>query len=160
MKQLPLSQGLFAVVDDEDWDRIAAHKWCALRTRRNVYGARRLGARTIYLHRAILDAPKGLEVDHIDHDGLNCVRSNLRLTTRSQNAQNQGDAHRDSLTGVRGVCFDRTAGRYKATIVVNYRQIGLGYFKDLHAAEEAAIAGRARLMTHSAECNETARESA
>lgn len=160
MKQLPLSQGLFATVDDEDWDRVSTYKWSAHPGRRTWYAVRNQKGQSVLLHRFILAAGKGTEVDHTDHDGLNCTRSNLRFVTRSQNQQNRTGAARNSQTGIRGVWMHRPTARYMATARINGRRHYFGYFKDLHAAEEAAIAGRARLMTHSAECNAKARESA
>lgn len=92
-----LSQGKVALIDSADAERVCAFKWCAVctsprRKRARWYGYRRdysvTPSKGIYLHRFIVDAPQGVEVDHWNGDGLDCRRANLRLATRSQNAQN------------------------------------------------------------------------
>jgi HNH endonuclease len=104
MKEIPLTQGKVALVDDEDYERCAIYKWHAIKsksrtTSRVAWYARRfvsvcneLGVRrqqAIYLHRFIMNAPPDKEVDHKNRDGLDCQRKNLRLATRSQNAINK-----------------------------------------------------------------------
>jgi len=108
------------------------------------------------VHRLILDAPRGTIVDHIDHDGLNNKRSNLRLVTQSQNQQNRPKANRNSKSGVRGVYFHTRRRKWVAT--VNQPREGqrpkllwLGQFDTLEAAAAAAVEGRALYMTHSNE---------
>src|SRR5438132_1563788 len=94
MKQIPLSNGQFATVDDEDYDLVARFSWTVSIRRHTSYataygGGGRKAAVRIYLHRLIMAPPFGIEVDHINHDGLDCRRSNLRLCSRSQNFMNK-----------------------------------------------------------------------
>lgn len=95
VREIPLSQGKIALVDDEDFDRVNQFKWCAAATSssRTWYAMRGdyTGSkpRTIYLHRFILDAPSDMDVDHINHNGLDCRRENMRLATTSQNCCNR-----------------------------------------------------------------------
>lgn len=95
--EVPLSQGRVALIDAADAERVLAFKWSALctspgRKKPRWYGYRHdysvKPPKGIYLHRFILDATQGVEVDHWNGDGLDCRRANLRLATRSQNAQN------------------------------------------------------------------------
>lgn len=87
MKEIPLTQGRVVIVDDEDYEGLARYKWHALRSRRTWYACRDTQGKTLYIHRVILGA--GVEqVDHIDGDGLNNQRANLRLCTPSQNHTN------------------------------------------------------------------------
>lgn len=96
--KIPLSQGKFALIDQEDFERVGQYKWSALcpapnRVKKRWYGVRNeyengKAVRHFYLHRFIMNAPKGVEVDHKNGDGLDCRKSNLRLATRSQNAAN------------------------------------------------------------------------
>jgi hypothetical protein len=85
MKTIPLTQGKVAIVDDEDYERISSHKWYAQKTVRGGWYAARRGEttkgkwETFYLHREILRVSMHPEVDHIDGDGLNNQRSNLRV---------------------------------------------------------------------------------
>lgn len=88
---IPLTQGLETIIDEQD-GTLSKHKWHAQPAKNTCYAARSVGAhgqqKTVFLHRVIMKAPKGTEVDHIDGNGLNNRRSNLRLATRSQNGQN------------------------------------------------------------------------
>jgi len=80
--------------------------------------------------------PKGLDWDHIDGNELNNQRANLRIATRSQNLAN-GAKHADGLNPFKGICFDKSRGKWISKICVNYKQINLGRFV---TAEEAALA--------------------
>jgi hypothetical protein len=96
---VPLSRGQRAIVSDEDAERVLALRWHAVpATSASGWYAR--NTKGVYLHRFLLN-PKGkMVVDHVDGDGLNNVRSNIRLATNSQNLANR--PHR-SGTGLRGV---------------------------------------------------------
>lgn len=89
LRTIPLTQGKVAVVDDEDFERLARHKWHATKHRNTWYACRSItvGGRhyIIYMHREITGAPNGVEVDHWDWDGLNNTRANLRLCTHAEN---------------------------------------------------------------------------
>ena len=137
-----LTKGQFTVVDDIDFDRFGHLSWCAYLTPRTGYAwVSRRGA----LHRLILDAPKGLEVDHIDGDGFNNMRSNLRLCTKSQNQHNQG-LRKDNASGFKGVSYDKQYGLYEAYIKVGGKQRKLGRFKTPELAHAAYC--RAALELH------------
>lgn len=88
----------------------------------------------ILLHRFILDAPKGVKVDHKDLDGLNCTRNNLRLATASQNQHNR-DKQANNTTGYKGVTLHKPTGKYRAQMTVKGRPKHLGLFT---TREEAA----------------------
>lgn len=98
----------------------------------NVGGRKR---RRIAMHRLITGAPPELVVDHINGDTLDNRRSNLRIVTLRENAQNTA-AHRDSKSGLRGVAWDKSAGRWRANALGKR----LGYFDDPLAAHAAAVA--------------------
>jgi hypothetical protein len=90
MKMIPLTQGKFAKVDDRDYDFLMQWKWCATKGRKSFYAVRTETPNiTVIMHRLIADAPKGKEVDHINHDGLDNRRENLRVCTHSENMRNQ-----------------------------------------------------------------------
>ena len=98
MKTIPLTQGFVALVDDADYDRVAAHKWSASKTKTNVYGIRKVQTREArttsqLLHRFIMGVTDPeIDVDHEDHNGLNCQRSNLRKCVRGENDGNRRKA--------------------------------------------------------------------
>lgn len=95
MKLIPLTQGYFTKVDDEDYEELSKYKWCAHveKGRPEIYAKRKVWvnkkAVDIRMHRQILNAPKGVTVDHEDHDGLNNQRYNIRLASTAQNQWNK-----------------------------------------------------------------------
>lgn len=143
MKEITLTRGYVALVDDELYEELSAHKWHArVNSSGLVYAIRnspRPDKKTIYMHRVILGAPEGTGVDHIDRDGLNNKRANLRLATTSENQRN---ARRriDNSSGYKGVAkysAPRSKKPWKAHIGVNGVSRYLGVFD---SAEEAARA--------------------
>ncbi len=140
--EVPLSRGYVALIDAEDSEKVLAYKWHVLINKKNpvttsIYVIGRIKGRTVYLHRFIMDAPKNLQVDHINHNGLDNRRANLRLATPSQNQYNR--IHTNTKTGFRGVKLCRTSktAPFYAGIRSENRYYNLGSFK---TREEAAIA--------------------
>jgi len=86
MKIIKLTKEKFTLLDDEDFDEINKFKWQATKT---GYATRNTKGKTIRIHRLVMNAPKGMMVDHIDHNTLNNQKSNLRICTHTQNQQNQ-----------------------------------------------------------------------
>jgi len=139
MKEIPLTQGKVAQVDDADFEWLNQWKW-TLRTSRSGtdYAYRESyeadGAHTIYMHRLILGAPGGQEGDHVDGNGLNNCRHNLRLCTHLINAQNR-HRHKAGAIGVR-----EERGRWTAVLTANgitHRRYGFGSEADAQAAYNA-----------------------
>ena len=94
MKSIPLTRGLFAIVDDADYEWLSQWKWCALSIGRTFYAQRKQrlpGGMSIgfLMHREILCPPTGMVTDHIDCNGINNSRSNLRSATQQQNMMNK-----------------------------------------------------------------------
>ena len=89
------------------------------------------------MHNHILQAPLGLEVDHIDGNGLNNRRENLRLASHSQNLANQKRSRIGCSSKYRGVSWFKRTGIWIAQITVRYHHRGLGYFKDEKDAARA-----------------------
>jgi hypothetical protein len=85
---IPLTRGYVAIVDAADAERVGRHSWCANIRGSLVYAAARINDKLVYLHRFLTDAPAGVPVDHVDGDGLNNQRTNLRVCTPAQNAGN------------------------------------------------------------------------
>ena len=148
---IPLPRGRQAIVDSVDYARVADFGWrLAGRgyVRAYVRGSGRNNCRAVYMHRILLDAPAGVEVDHINHNPLDNRRSNLRLTTRSENMQNRRGPNRNSASGIRGVSWNKAAGKWQAQVMVNGKNRGLGYFHKLGDAAMASAEGRKKHMTH------------
>ena len=91
---------------------------------------------TVKLHRYLINAPKGKVVDHINGIPNDCRKSNLRIVSQHQNTMNK-KLPKNSTTGYKGVCFDKSKGKYMAHIHPNRRMVFLGYFSD---PKEAAVA--------------------
>jgi len=141
-RKIPLTQGKYAIVDPDDYVRLAKYKWRICRTKgKNVtYAERSMRLPNgkysrILMHRQIIDVPEGYVIDHINGSGLDNRRANLRLATVAQNAWNS--KKRNPRSGYKGVCFTRDKGLWRAAIVCNRRRIHLGYFRDKRAAARA-----------------------
>jgi hypothetical protein len=118
MKEIPLSQGKVAIVDDSDFVYLSQYKWCAFKHRHTWYAVRNFTVdgkrRHVRMHRMILNVEAAVLVDHRDGDGLNNQRYNLRACTNSQNQQNRRTI--TSKSGYKGVWWDRSCGKWEAKI--------------------------------------------
>ena len=82
---------------------------------------------TVLMHRQIMGAPSGTDVDHVDGDGLNCSRANMRVCLPTENRRNCRQ-YKNNTSGFKGVSFHRMTGKWRADIGVDGKQIGLGTF--------------------------------
>lgn len=139
MKFIQLTQGKFAVIDDEDYEKVSQYQWRLLKTGKQMYAITNTPdlKSTIRMHRLIMGEPEGFKVDHRDGNGLNNSRSNLRKCTQQQNGQNRTSASSHNVTKTLGVCLYRRDMTYEANISVNRKKIFLGRFKDIEEAKEA-----------------------
>jgi len=138
---IPLTRGAVTLVSDEDYEWIGQYKWCLDNNGYAVGKRRILGedgehrTKKVLLHRFIMDAPKGLDVDHINHVLLDNRRENLRIATRSQNTANgyvqQGKSH------FKGVYAYKCADKWRAGICVNGVRKHIGVFS---TQEDAGLA--------------------
>ena len=148
---VPLTKGYSAVIDAADARWVGEWNWCvhemkrADGTVRAVYALRNDASCTRYLHREILGpSAVGLEVDHIDGDGLNNRRANLRPALRAQNMHNQR-RRKDNKSGVKGVSWLRRERLWVAAVYLHGKQKRIGYFSSLDEAAAAVATARARL---------------
>ena len=154
MKEIKLTQGMTAMVDDEDYVYLKQFKWCAHKCNRSGYYAERWikgSNKHIKMHREILNAPRGAEVDHKNHDTLDNRKCNIRLCTRSQNTCNSRTESKRRVSKYRGVDCVKYKDyselkhpnltvkriRWRAGIWVNGKYIYLGLFDH---ENDAAIA--------------------
>jgi len=133
MKEIQLSRGMVTLVDDEDYEFLNQWKWSVYQRRNIFYAYRNIYIKNkitcVIMHRLITDAPKGKEVDHIDHDGLNNQKSNLRICTHSQNLKNRSSSGKSKYLGVY-----RQYGKYIMACIAHKR---IGSFKTEVAAARA-----------------------
>jgi hypothetical protein len=125
VKLVPLTQGMYAQVDDADFEIVSKFKWHYAKPEaaRSGYAYRYVPPNsTQSLHRFIMGEPAGYMVDHRDTDGLNNQRHNLRLCNNSQNKMNM-PARRDSRFGIKGVYWASSKRRWRAIIAANHWSI-------------------------------------
>jgi AP2 domain/HNH endonuclease len=149
-KQIPLSQGKFAIVDDADFEQLSQHKWNAQRNGHTFY-AFRTGKRTIYLHRQLMGALPGQQVDHRDTDGLNNQRDNLRLCSAGENRRNMRKTRGSSK--FKGVSWDKVKAKWTAIIYRDYKKHPLGRFDNEEDAARAYDAKAKELFGEFARLN-------
>jgi len=133
---ITLTQGKFAIVDAEDYDRLNQDKWYAGKCKNTYYAGRVEGGKTIKMHREIMRAPKGALVDHINHNGLDNRKSNLRLCTNAQNCYNQ-QACATGTSKYKGVSWHKSRSKWSARIRCDRKFYNLGEFDN---EMEAAMA--------------------
>ena len=135
-RRIPLTQGRYAIVDPDDYRHLSKHKWQAIKMGRTFYAARSVTAkdgkqRQVAMHRRILKVPANMFVDHINRNGLDNRKANLRPATRAQNGQNRAKYNNRSYSSkYKGVTRHREHQLWEAHIRVNRKPIFLGSFRD------------------------------
>ena len=141
------------IVDKEDWERLKEYRWAldvqahAIYAHTNIphpdggwyyppNGKRRRRSLTVRMHRLITNAPKGMVADHINHNGLDNRKSNLRVCTNAENMRNQ-HSQKGGTSIYKGVCWHKASGKWYAQIKFKGKTIHIGLFTD---KEEAARA--------------------
>jgi hypothetical protein len=133
---------MYAIVDPRDYYTQAHYKWHVSKGTRTHYAVRQicLGGRktkAVHMHREILNAPHGMYVDHINRNGLDNRKANLRLATRTQNARNRPKTNKKTYSEYKGVSFRSLHGKWCATIFSNGRNFHLGHFDNQIDAAKA-----------------------
>lgn len=130
MKKIKLTQGQYAIVDEEDFKWLSQHKWCI--TSEGYAHCYKGG----YMHRMINKTPEGLITDHIDGNRLNNSRANLRTVDKSVNAINSG-LRTNNKSGYKGVSLSKLHKKWEAYIWKNNKKFHLGLFNEMNEAIEA-----------------------
>lgn len=142
-KGIPLTQGKEALVDASDFERLSKCRWHAMRLTCGQWVAVRNSPKDdrgrqhrIYMHRAIMDAPKGMDVDHANHDTLDNRKANLRVCWHAQNMANKRVQDNPKSSKFKGVSWHRTTGKWQARICQNAHRVYLGcYASEKEAAD-------------------------
>lgn len=135
MKQIKLTQGQFALVDDEDFEYLNQFDWGAVKGH-NTYYAKKSGydkgkKPQIKMHRLILKITDSKTlVDHKDGNGLNNQKNNLRSSNKSQNGINRGP-QKNGTSQYKGVSWIAKSNKWMAKITINRKQIYIGCFSDI-----------------------------
>ena len=158
-RRIPLTQQRFAIVDPEDYPRLAKYKWHAVKAGNTYYAVTSRWSKTAkkrvntYMHRLIIDVPQGLLVDHINHNGLDNRKANLRPVTRSGNAHNVRRPRPNAYSRYKGVWFCRHTNKWRVIISHNGKRKQVGYFHDEIEAAKAYDAAAKKYHGHFAVLN-------
>jgi hypothetical protein len=135
MKIIKLTQDKETIVDDEDYEHLNQWKW--------HYHSRNYAKRTvkktkskIYLHRLIMKAEINQKIDHINGNGLDNRKENLRIVNQSQNGQNR-DKQINNTSGYKGVTWHKQCNKWLAQINHKGKHYSLGLFETKEAAAKA-----------------------
>lgn len=141
MKEILLTQGKVTIVDDEDYERLNQVKWHAHTNGSIFYAVRTCrgnkNRKGVKMHREILNAPPGMHCDHINSDGLDNRKENLRLCTQQQNMCNKRNAYRNNKSGIKGVSWNKKQKKFVAQIQLGGKKIHLGSYNVLGDADSA-----------------------
>lgn len=161
MREISLTQGKVALVDDEDYEWLSAYKWCYT----SPIGYAVTKVRTpekqvsMLMHRLIMNAPTNLVTDHINHNKLDNRRENLRLCTRQENNRNM-PMRSNNTSGYKGVYWHKARSKWQANIRHLGEEVYLGVFEDKHEAALAYNEKAAELFGEFASLNTIIKEAA
>ena len=142
MKKIKLTQNKYAIVDDEDYERLIIFKWHTLKSRGKLYAVKQNSKinnlqKRILMHRDIITVPKDMQLDHINGNGLDNRKENLRICIHQQNQQNQLNPHKNNKLGIKGVHWNKKRRKFVAQIRFNGKKLNLGCFNVLGDADSA-----------------------
>lgn len=150
---IPLKHGKEALIDLEDYDRACLHKWTAVYIHDRWYVESKINGQKTYLHRFLMNAVKGEEIDHINNDGLDNRRSiNLRRASHAANQANQ-KISKANTSGYKGVGWKTDKCKWRAKIKVNQVSLHLGYFDNKEDAARAYDRAARQYFGAFAHCN-------
>lgn len=137
---VPLSRGYEAIIDAEDAPLVDSHNWFAVTQHNCIYAKREKylkggGRKYIAMHRVIAGAADEKVVDHINHNGLDNRKVNLRVCEHCQNIQNQR-LRFDNSSGFKGVSWNSRRGKWRAQITLSGKRKELGLFDSPERAYE------------------------
>lgn len=147
-----LTNGKYALVDDEDWEQLSQYKW----SHQNGYAIRskRISKDKVIqfkMHREIMNAPNDYFVDHINGDGLDNRRNNLRLCTNQQNQYNSKKSVKNT-SGYKGIHWRKNRNSWVVRVSADGVRHFIGMYKDINDAIVARNIAMKRLQGEFARC--------
>ena len=141
-RRIPLTQGQYAIVDPEDYEPLSKHKWHAVKSKNTFYAVRRIHIgknkwKHIKMHREILDPPDHLYVDHINHNGLDNRKANLRTATHRQNSYNRINFRKNPSSKYKGVSWKKRTKKWNVQISYDGKSKAIGSFDNESDAAKA-----------------------
>ena len=142
-RRIKLTLGQYAIVDPEDYERINKYKWNAYRgyssyySKRKIYNRKNGSERTVYMHRWIMNAPKGMVVDHINHNGLDNRKENLRFATNAENSRYARKTKNKFCSDYKGIHYIKKVKRWRARITFEGKTRYVGQYRDEISAAKA-----------------------
>lgn len=149
-RRIPLTQGKYAIVDPDDYDRLSKYKWYAIRCKNTYYAGRHSrtckDGKRIYIrmHREVLKPPRGFLIDHINRHGWDNRKANLRIVTHAQNILNRSYTKpKTAPSKYKGVTWHKPQRKWAVQICYNNIHKNVGYFHDeIEAAKAYDAAAR------------------
>lgn len=129
MQKIKLSQGKYAIVDDEDYDLVSRYNWYY----NEGYAKAYYQGKRLRMHRLILKAKNGQQIDHRNRNRLDNQRSNLRICTLQENNRNI-TLRKDNTSGYKGVSLDKSTGHWRPLVYVDGKVKTSGQFLNKHHA--------------------------
>jgi hypothetical protein len=135
-RRIRMSGPRYAIVDPADYKRLKRYEWITKKGINSFYVLRYVERgkgnkeTIVYLHQEILKVPKGMVIDHINHDGMDNRRANIRPATRSQNLCNSRRRLGTKSSKYKGVSWKKQTCKWAARIGIDKREIHLGCFKN------------------------------
>lgn len=143
------------LIDEEDCHLIEKYAWWVRYDKHSKryyvsgYEKHNESHKFLQLHRIIMNCPIGLCVDHINHDGLDNRKCNLRIVTHAQNQQNRTGANINNKINARGVFFNKQTNKWGTQLKINGKKIYFGEYTNVNDAKQAAIEGRKKYLPFS-----------
>jgi len=131
-----MAQPKYAKVDPVDYKRLRGYEWFATKKGSNSFYARRHSAgskgkeKLIYLHHEVIKVPERMVVDHINHDGMDNRRANLRAATHSQNMCHRRKRSGATQSKYKGIYWKKKNRKWQALITFEKKRIYLGHFRN------------------------------
>ena len=141
MKEIKLTRGKIAIINSRDFRKLNQYKWHVYWSGSAFYAGRSIyknGRNSIIpMHREIMHAPNEFQVDHKNGNTLDNSRKNLRLCTHQQNQHNRINPNKNNILGIKGICWLKGTGKFRARIMINKKAIHLGLFVSIKEADNA-----------------------